>query len=170
MRLLSLLPAKLTLCGSVLRPALCTPAIRRPTQTQIRAMSSETEAAARAAASGAATSAQPTIFDKIVAKEIPAKIIYEDDQALAFRDVSPQAPIHFLVIPKVVDGLSQLSKAREDQKALLGHLFWVAGQVGTKECPGGFRVVVNDGKDGCQSVYHLHLHVIGGRQLAWPPG
>jgi len=111
-----------------------------------------------------------TIFDKIVQGTIPANIIHDDDLCLAFRDVNPQAPVHFLVIPKKRDGLSQLSKAREDQKPLLGHLMYVAQELGQKECPGGFRITVNDGKDGAQSVYHLHLHVMGGRSMKWPPG
>jgi len=110
----------------------------------------------------------PTIFDKIINKQIPANIIYEDDQCLAFRDISPQAPVHFLVIPKL--RISQLSKARPEHKELLGHLLLVAGSVAKTECPSGFRVAINDGRNGCQSVYHLHLHVIGGRQLHWPPG
>ncbi|KAK2078670.1 hypothetical protein QBZ16_003510 [Prototheca wickerhamii] len=133
-------------------------------------MASEEQKAAEAAAAGDAVRSSPTIFDKIVSKEIPANVIYEDDQCLAFRDIQPQAPTHFLVIPKTHDGLTQLSRARDDQEQLLGHLLYVAGQVAKKECPNGFRVVVNDGKEGCQSVYHLHLHVIGGRQLKWPPG
>lgn len=126
--------------------------------------------AAAAAAAGAGDGAPATIFDKIIDKEIPADVFYEDDLCLAFRDIAPQAPVHFLVIPKVRDGLTQLCKAREDQKALLGHLMYVAQQLGQKECPSGFRVTINDGKDGAQSVYHLHLHVMGGRQMAWPPG
>lgn len=113
-----------------------------------------------------------TIFDKIVSKEIPAKIIWEDEAALAFRDISPVAPSHILVIPKVRGRLSQLSKATEEDKGLLGHLFWAASHVARLEglAERGFRVVVNDGPEGCQSVYHLHLHVIGGEQLTWPPG
>lgn len=112
----------------------------------------------------------PTIFDKIIAGEIPCKKVYEDDLALAFHDVNPQAPVHFLVIPKQRAGLTQISKAKANQKEVLGHLMYVASQEGHKLCPGGFRIVVNDGKDGAQSVYHLHLHVIGGRQMNWPPG
>ena len=132
-------------------------------------MSDEVKKAQEAAASGQDT-APLTIFDKLISGEIPADKIYEDDKALAFRDVNPQAPVHFLVIPKQRDGLTQLSKAREDQKELLGHLMYVAGTVGQKECPKGFRITINDGADGAQSVYHLHLHVMGGRQMTWPPG
>jgi len=111
-----------------------------------------------------------TIFDKIVAGEIPCNKVYEDDIALAFRDVNPQAPVHILVIPKKRDGLTMLSKAVGSQKDVLGHLLFVAGQVGKSECPKGFRLTVNDGPDGAQSVYHLHIHIMGGRQMRWPPG
>ena len=114
----------------------------------------------------------PTFFDKIVNKEIPAKIIYEDDLCLAFRDINPQGPVHFLVIPKNKNGLNRLSNAKEEHKEILGHLMYTAGQVARQEglAPDGFRLVVNDGPNGAQSVYHLHLHVIGGRQMSWPPG
>eukprot|EP00199_Chlamydomonas_sp_CCMP681_P005047 CAMPEP_0119107238 /NCGR_PEP_ID=MMETSP1180-20130426/9594_1 /TAXON_ID=3052 ORGANISM="Chlamydomonas cf sp, Strain CCMP681" /NCGR_SAMPLE_ID=MMETSP1180 /ASSEMBLY_ACC=CAM_ASM_000741 /LENGTH=133 /DNA_ID=CAMNT_0007092699 /DNA_START=95 /DNA_END=496 /DNA_ORIENTATION=+ len=132
-------------------------------------MSGEEQAAK--AAAPLADSEGPTIFDKIVSKQIPANIIYEDDQALAFRDIAPQAPVHFLVIPKKRNGLTRLSKADESHKALLGHLLWVAQHVAVQEkLEPGFRVVINDGPEGCQSVYHLHLHVFGGKQLSWPPG
>ncbi len=114
----------------------------------------------------------PTFFDKIVSKEIPAKIIFEDDLSLAFRDINPQGPVHFLVIPKNKDGLNRLSSAREDHKPLLGHLLYVAQKVAHQEGLGtdGYRLVINDGPNGAQSVYHLHIHVIGGRQMSWPPG
>lgn len=98
-------------------------------------------------------------------------MLYEDDQALAFKDINAQAPTHFLVIPKVRDGLTQLSKAREDQKELLGHLMYVAQKVAKDQgLENGFRIVINDGRDGAQTVYHLHLHVMGGRMMYWPPG
>lgn len=136
--------------------------------------SSEEKAAAAAAAEEAKRNpedtAPRTIFDKIVAGDIPCDKVHEDDLCLAFRDISPQAPVHVLVIPKNRDGLTMLSKAREDQKDILGHLMYVAKEVGRKECPKGFRIVINDGEDGCQSVYHLHLHVLGKRQMKWPPG
>ena len=111
-----------------------------------------------------------TVFDKLLSGEWPTDKVYEDDLVLAFRDVNPQAPVHFLVIPKKRDGLTMLSKMREDQKGLLGHMMYVAQSVGKKECPQGFRVVVNDGEHGAQSVFHLHIHVFGGRQMKWPPG
>ena len=134
---------------------------------------SEVERAAIAASTDPAINpAAPTFFDKLVSKEIPSKTLYEDEICMAFRDINPQGPVHFLVIPKDKDGLNRLSNAREDQKLLLGHLMYVAQKVAHDEglVPGGFRVVVNDGPDGAQSVYHLHLHVIGGRQMNWPPG
>ncbi|KAJ8007432.1 hypothetical protein DPEC_G00117440 [Dallia pectoralis] len=110
-----------------------------------------------------------TIFGKIIRKEIPANIFYEDDQCIAFHDVAPQAPTHFLVVPK--RQIVQLSKADDSDAALLGHLVIVAKkcaeQVGLSK---GYRLIVNEGPDGGQSVYHIHIHVIGGRQLGWPPG
>jgi histidine triad (HIT) family protein len=111
-----------------------------------------------------------TLFDKIVAGQIPCNKLYEDDVCLAFFDVNPQAPTHFLVIPKVRHGLTQLSNMKESQKELVGHLMYVAQQLGKQQCPKGFRLVINDGPDGAQSVYHLHIHVVGGRQMLWPPG
>ena len=110
-----------------------------------------------------------TIFKRIIDKEIPAKIIHEDDLCLAFHDVNPQAPTHVLVIPKKeIPSLAQLSA---DDQALIGHLLLVvqklAGELGLAN---GYRVVVNCGPDGGQSVDHLHLHLLGGRQLKWPPG
>lgn len=111
-----------------------------------------------------------TVFDKLLSKEWPSDVVYEDEIAYAFRDITPQAPVHILVIPKNRDGLVKLSEAREDQKDVLGHLMYIAQKIGKKECPNGFRIVINDGKDGAQSVYHLHLHILGGRELKWPPG
>ncbi|XP_061481573.1 adenosine 5'-monophosphoramidase HINT1 [Rhineura floridana] len=116
--------------------------------------------------------AQPggdTIFSKIIRKEIPAKIIFEDEKCLAFHDISPQAPTHFLVVPK--KPIAQLSQVQDSDETLLGHLIIVgkkcAAELGLTR---GYRMVVNEGPDGGQSVYHVHLHVLGGRQLAWPPG
>jgi histidine triad (HIT) family protein len=125
---------------------------------------------ARATAAAAKDPATETIFDKLLSGAWPSDVVYEDDWAFCFRDVNPQAPVHILCIPKVRDGLTQLVHAREDQKDLLGHLLYVAKEVARKECPEGYRIVINDGKDGAQSVYHLHLHILGGRQLQWPPG
>ena len=112
-----------------------------------------------------------TIFDKIISKEIPATVIYEDELALAFRDIAPQAKARFLVIPKIRAGLTRLSRATEDHKMLLGHLMYTASVVAKQEkLDAGYRCVINDGVEGCQSVYHLHVHVLGGQQLSWPPG
>ncbi|XP_053685279.1 uncharacterized HIT-like protein Synpcc7942_1390 [Sabethes cyaneus] len=109
-----------------------------------------------------------TIFDKIIRKQIPADIIYEDSVCLAFNDVSPQGPVHFLVIPK--RRIPKLEDGTAADITTFGHLMHVAGQLGKDKAPQGFRLVVNNGEHGCQSVFHLHLHVIGGRQLGWPPG
>ena len=111
-----------------------------------------------------------TIFSKIIRKEIPAKIVHEDDQCLAFHDVSPQAPVHVLVIPKKpIESLKQLESGDAE---LLGHLWLtipkIASDLGLAD--GGYRVVVNCGRDGGQSVDHLHFHILGGRGLKWPPG
>ncbi len=110
-----------------------------------------------------------TIFGKIIRKEIPANIVYEDDLALAFTDITPKAPTHILVIPK--QPISQLENATDEDRDLLGHLLLtakkVAAQVGLDN---GYRVVINNGNDGGQTVDHLHLHILGGRQMTWPPG
>ncbi|XP_061360428.1 14 kDa zinc-binding protein-like [Gastrolobium bilobum] len=128
------------------------------------------EAAAKAAAVNFDSEA-PTIFDKIINKEIPSSIVYEDEKILAFRDINPQAPVHVLVIPKFRDGLTQLGKADGRHGEILGQLLYAAKIVAEKEgILDGFRVVINNGPSACQSVYHLHLHVLGGRQMNWPPG
>ena len=111
-----------------------------------------------------------TLFDKIVSGKIPSDKIYEDDYTYAFRDINPVAKVHFLVIPKNRDGLSTLSKAEERHIELLGRLMLTASIVAKQEgLDDGYRLVINDGKHGGQTVYHLHLHVIGGQQLGWPP-
>lgn len=111
-----------------------------------------------------------TIFKKIIDKEIPAKVVFEDDLCLAFHDVNPQAPTHVLVIPK--KEIRSLNEASNEDKALLGHLLFVcptiARQMGIAE--DGYRVVVNTNGDGGQTVFHLHLHILAGRALTWPPG
>ncbi|HEY9844706.1 MAG TPA: histidine triad nucleotide-binding protein [Candidatus Caenarcaniphilales bacterium] len=110
-----------------------------------------------------------TIFTKIIRREIPADIVYEDNLALAFKDVAPQAPVHVLVIPK--EPIAHLSDAESQDHALMGHLLLtakrVAAQLGLNQ---GYRIVINNGPDGGQSVSHLHLHLLGGRQMQWPPG
>ncbi|KAI9154035.1 hypothetical protein LWI28_020174 [Acer negundo] len=129
-------------------------------------MASEQEAALAAVPSDS-----PTIFDKIINKDIPANVVYEDDKVLAFRDIAPQAPTHILIIPKVRDGLTGLSKAEERHCDILGCLLYTAKLIAKQEgLEDGFRIVINDGPAGCQSVYHLHIHLLGGRQMKWPPG
>lgn len=110
-----------------------------------------------------------TIFKRIIDKEIPAKILYEDDQALAFHDVNPQAPVHVLVIPrKEIRSLAELDPA---DAPLIGHLFTVVRKLSEElGLQNGFRTVINSGPDGGQSVDHLHIHLLGQRQLGWPPG
>ena len=109
-----------------------------------------------------------TLFSRIIDREIPADIIYEDDQALAFRDISPQAPVHFLVIPK--KPIAKLSDAGADDQELLGHLLLVASQGAKQEGLEDFRLNVNNGAGASQTVFHLHVHVLGGRPFSWPPG
>ena len=110
-----------------------------------------------------------TIFQRIINKEIPAQIVFEDDLCLAFHDAAPQAPTHVLVIPK--KPLQNLAAAQADDQALLGHLLLVAKQVAEQlGLSNGYRTVINCGSDGGQSVDHLHIHVLGGRALHWPPG
>ena len=110
-----------------------------------------------------------TIFKRIIDKEIPADILYEDDLCLAFRDVSPKAPTHVLLIPK--REIPSIDALVDDDAALLGHLWLVIRHLAKKlQLTGGYRVVVNCGPDGGQSVDHLHFHLLGGRKLDWPPG
>ena len=111
-----------------------------------------------------------TIFEKIAAREIPAKIVFEDDDVLAFHDVNPQAPVHVLIVPKRV--IPRLAEANETDQQLLGKLLLTAAKVardlGTSES--GYRIVINSGRDAGESVPHLHVHLLGKRALAWPPG
>ena len=111
-----------------------------------------------------------TVFQKIIDREIPADIVFEDDICIAFRDVAPQAPVHCLVVPK--KHIQRLSEASAADKEILGHLLLVAAKVAqiTGIDKTGFRTVINCGKDGGETVPHLHLHVLGGRSLQWPPG
>jgi histidine triad (HIT) family protein len=122
-----------------------------------------------------AQSAQPggdTIFGKIIRKEIPAKILFEDEECLAFADVNPQAPFHALVIPKSPHLPMIQDAQRGRDEALLGKLMVTATEVAASAGlkPDGYRLVINNGKHGAQSVYHLHIHIMGGRQMQWPPG
>jgi histidine triad (HIT) family protein len=111
-----------------------------------------------------------TIFTKIINKEIPADIVYEDDAILAFKDLAPQAPIHFLVIPK--KPIATLNDIAPEDALLIGKMFLVvtqlAGSMGFADS--GYRTIFNCNSDGGQAVYHIHLHVLAGRKLAWPPG
>lgn len=110
-----------------------------------------------------------TLFEKIIAREIPAKIEYEDAQCIAIHDVDPQAPTHLLVIPKQV--IPRVAEAQPEDAALIGHLLLTAASVAKSlNLENGFRIVINNGKDGGEAVPHLHVHVLGGRSMAWPPG
>ena len=111
-----------------------------------------------------------TLFEKIIAKEIPANIAYEDDQVLAFHDIQPQAPVHVLIIPK--KPIPRIAEAEGADQALLGHLLIKARQVARELglAEDGYRLVINNGKNGGESVPHLHCHILGGRPLTWPPG
>lgn len=110
------------------------------------------------------------LFCKISAKKIPAKIIYEDSEAIAFEDINPQAPVHVLIIPK--KHISTTLDITEEDNPLIGHLFRVAGKIAEKRgvAQRGFRLVMNTNPESGQSVYHIHLHLLGGRQMHWPPG
>lgn len=110
-----------------------------------------------------------TLFQKIIAREIPAKIAHEDDLCIAIHDIQPQAPVHVLVIPK--RPLARLAEAGPGDQALLGHLLLTAQALAKQlNLAAGYRVVINNGPHGGESVPHLHVHLLGGRQLAWPPG
>ncbi len=111
-----------------------------------------------------------TIFEKIIKKEIPADIVYEDEFSLAFRDISPQAPVHILIIPK--KHIAKISEASEEDKELLGHLLLVSQKIAEdmKLSENGFRLVINNGEKAGQAVFHLHIHLMGGREFTWPPG
>jgi histidine triad (HIT) family protein len=111
-----------------------------------------------------------TLFEKIIAREIPADIIYEDDLVLAIRDLNPQAPAHVLIFPKKV--IPRIAEAQAGDEKVLGHLLLKAAEVANKLGlkTGGYRLVINNGADGGETVPHLHCHILGGRHMAWPPG
>lgn len=112
---------------------------------------------------------EPTLFEKIIARGIPADIVYEDEQCLAFRDINPQAPVHILVIPK--KPITMLSQADTEDEPLLGHLLTTAAKIAKQEGFGeAFRLAVNNGAEAGQTVFHLHVHILAGRQFTWPPG
>lgn len=110
-----------------------------------------------------------TLFEKIAAREIPASIVYEDDSVVAFRDIQPQAPVHVLVVPR--KPIPRIAEASPEDQALLGHLLLKAAHVAASiGLAGGYRLVINNGRDGGESVPHLHCHILGGRAMEWPPG
>ena len=112
--------------------------------------------------------AEKTLFSKIIDREIPAEILYEDDLCIAFRDIQPQAPVHFLVVPR--KPIPRLSEAVSADHAVLGHLMLKASETAKAQGLRDFRIVINSGESAGQTVFHLHLHVLGGRSLHWPPG
>ncbi len=110
-----------------------------------------------------------TLFEKIIDREIPAKIEHEDDRCIVIHDIEPQAPVHLLIIPK--KPIPRLASAEAGDEPLLGHLLLVAGRLAGKlRLERGFRIVVNSGPDACESVPHVHVHLLAGRQMTWPPG
>ena len=119
---------------------------------------------------GTRDAAPPTIFDKILAGEIPSDAVYEDELCFAFRDINPVAPTHILLIPKRREGLTGLGAATSEHAAILGHLMVTASAIAKQEGLEDFRLVTNNGASAGQSVFHIHLHIIGGRALQWPPG
>lgn len=112
---------------------------------------------------------EKTLFQKICDKELPAEIVFEDDKAVAFRDINPQAPTHVLIVPR--KPLARIGEAQPDDHALLGHLLLKAVEVARAlKLEGGYRLVINNGPDGGEAVPHLHVHILGGRRMTWPPG
>lgn len=110
-----------------------------------------------------------TLFLKIINREIPAEIVYEDDLCLAFKDINPQAPLHVLLIPK--KPIAKLVDAEQEDQALLGYMMLKVGEIAREQGYGdGFRVVVNNGEKSGQTVFHLHMHILAGRSFSWPPG
>jgi histidine triad (HIT) family protein len=112
----------------------------------------------------------PCLFCQIAAGERPARIVFEDDQAVAFRDINPQAPVHILVVPR--SHITAPLDIDSSNEQLIGHLVAVAAQVARQEniAEDGYRLVLNQGRNGGQSVFHVHLHILGGRRMQWPPG
>jgi histidine triad (HIT) family protein len=111
-----------------------------------------------------------SIFTKIINREIPAAIVYEDDECIAFKDIDPKAPVHILIVPK--KEIPSLADVTESDEALLGHLLVKAAEIAKDQgvSNSGYRIVVNTNPDGGQEVYHVHVHLLGGRQMTWPPG
>lgn len=113
---------------------------------------------------------EKTLFEKICAKEIPATILHEDERCVCFKDISPQAPVHLLVIPR--KPIPRIAESDPDDQSLLGHLLLTAAKVAKDQgfADDGFRLVINNGRDGGEAVPHLHIHILAGRKLDWPPG
>jgi histidine triad (HIT) family protein len=110
-----------------------------------------------------------TLFTKIINREISADIVYEDELCLAFKDINPQAPIHILLVPKKI--IDRVANAAQSDQELLGHMLLTAGKIADKQGIGdAFRLVINNGADAGQTVFHLHMHILGGRNFTWPPG
>ncbi|HVS51098.1 MAG TPA: histidine triad nucleotide-binding protein [Opitutaceae bacterium] len=110
-----------------------------------------------------------TLFEKIIAREVPAKIEHEDDRCIVIHDISPQAPVHLLIIPK--QPIPRIGAATADDEPILGHLLVTAGTIAKKlDLAHGFRLVVNSGPDACETVPHVHVHLLAKRQMTWPPG
>lgn len=115
---------------------------------------------------------EKTLFQKIIDREIPAELVYEDEWCVAFRDIHPQAPVHVLIVPRRV--IARVGEAVAEDQAMLGALLLAAGkvaeQLGVRSTDRGFRLVINHGRDGGETVPHLHVHLLAGRDLSWPPG
>lgn len=111
-----------------------------------------------------------TLFERIATKEIPANLVYEDEHVVAFRDINPQAPTHILIVPR--KAIPRIAEATAEDHALIGHLLLKAAEVAKQAglAANGYRLVINNGRDGGESVPHLHCHILGGRHMAWPPG
>lgn len=110
-----------------------------------------------------------TLFSKIINREIPADIVYEDDLCLAFRDINPQAPVHILLVPK--KAITKIADAEQTDQSLLGYLLLKVGEIAKQEgYPDAFRLVINNGAEAGQAVFHLHIHILAGREFTWPAG
>lgn len=114
---------------------------------------------------------EKTIFDQIISKEIKSTVVYEDEDVMAFRDIFPAAPVHIIIIPKIKNGLTGISKAEDHHINILGKLLYTAKVIAKEKLlDDGYRIVINEGQFGCQTINHIHLHLLGGQQFGWPPG
>jgi histidine triad (HIT) family protein len=110
-----------------------------------------------------------TLFEKIISRQIPADIVFEDDRVVAFRDIHPQAPVHILIVPRIA--VSSVDTLKPEHESIVGHMVLVARDIAANEnLSQGYRLVLNCGRHGLQSVDHIHLHLLGGRMMQWPPG